>query len=323
MHLIKFRFFALWVAMAFVCSKLYSIDTSPLNGVSDIYEKIYPGHAVGSDLDNDGYLFEEEALLGTDPGDPDSPGEGWFGIRLETDTTGPRFVLDIDTEQAIEYEILYSLDLAIDSWVSESPPLIARGSGTTVSLIPSQDIDLEMRRFWSVIGLGGSPDNDSDGLDLWEELIGIKLLYGLPTKPNDRDTDNDGVDDGSEITNHTDPTDYYNGEQPTIAGSRPNPLVDQSLNSFVFLNFTITTSAGEQLSDAPVSITTVGNSISETNRGAGLTNSLSLETDANGAVSFFCLTPSVELSILVVTIEAGTASITQIIQTESSGIIIP
>ena len=183
-----------------------------------------------SDCDNDGLINDDEFLAGTDPFNPDSDGDGIAdGQEVNTDGTDP--LNDCDSNGGTP---LGSSDCDNDGLTNAeettgvddpSTPANPNGNTTNPNLVdtdgdgisdgqealdgtnPNDDCDSN----------GGTPlgssDCDGDGLTNNEELTGIDDLStpanpnGNTTNPNLVDTDGDGISDGQEALDATNPND--------------------------------------------------------------------------------------------------------------------
>ncbi len=165
---------------------LASAVDSNQNGMSDVWESLYP-QAAGlpeGDPDGDGRTNLEESLAWTDPGDPDSRHDLELG-----EISGVEIAVSQGTEEQIRYDILSSLDLL--AWTRETQ-LIGNGE------VQSENVEAAPERKFFKGLTKPSLNNDYDSLsDLEEKIVG--------THPRLTDTDGDGVNDDVEFTNGTDP----------------------------------------------------------------------------------------------------------------------
>ncbi len=157
------------------------------DGVSDVYLDHYNIAPIGidTDLDDDGYTTGAESQFGTDPTDSVSRPD----LELARDEVG--LELRWSTMNGIVYQLQSSDDL--HTWADDGSFVLGDGQSTTTSRT-----EASTRRFYRLEASHG-PDEDGDGLDLFEELL-------LGTDPENPDTDNDGIADGDEFSTKTDPT---------------------------------------------------------------------------------------------------------------------
>ncbi|MBN8459404.1 MAG: hypothetical protein J0M04_16370 [Verrucomicrobia bacterium] len=180
------------------------IDTNN-NGLSDLWERAYNNDELfgetfdpQADPDADGWTNAQEAAAGTDPFDPNPP-DGL--VRPETAhipaVYGPPDVNGIPelvTPEAVtvtwptlvgkQYTLLFSPDLAANSWFAVGAPYIGNGNDFVYGF-ETNDTD---SRFWRVAVT--DVDTDNDGLaDIEEATLG--------SSPYLMDTDGDGIDDAA------------------------------------------------------------------------------------------------------------------------------
>ncbi len=149
------------------------------DGLTNLQESAHLVYAWLADTDsdnaNDGY---EVNTLQTNPKNNDTDGDG---LKDGDESGHGADPLDYDSDD----------DLLADGWE------VQYGFDPTVS-----DVD-----YVDPNGNNVYEDYDSDGLDDFKEVI-----YG--TNPKDDDTDNDGVEDGDEINQCSDPLDEYDKTAP-------------------------------------------------------------------------------------------------------------
>jgi uncharacterized protein (TIGR03382 family) len=196
------------------------------------------------DTDGDGLTDDEEAVLGTDPNDPDTDDDGLNdGEEVQTHGTDP---LDPDTDGdgLDDGDELVGAD-GTPFTGDETDPTDADtdndglndGDEVTVHGTDPTDPDTDGGGIpdGQEVLLDGTdpldpsddvndpdPDTDGDGLTDDEEAV-------LGTDPNDPDTDGDGLNDGDEVNVHdTDPTDpdtdgdgLSDGDEVTVHGTDP------------------------------------------------------------------------------------------------------
>jgi hypothetical protein len=172
--------FASWVAPA------YGLDLDS-DGVSDVYLDHFGIAPIGieTDLDDDGYTTGAEAQFGTDPGSPASHPD------LSPTLAGNQLDLRWSTVAGIVYQLQSSDDLT--TWTDDGVFVLGDDNAASATRTPET-----LRRFYRLSASHG-PDEDGDGLDLYEELL-------LGTDPTNPDTDGDGVSDGEEVQAKTSPT---------------------------------------------------------------------------------------------------------------------
>ena len=125
---------------------------------------------ISEDTDNDGLTKIEEDILGTDPNNPDSDGDGVIdGQEVNIDSTDP-----LDDCDHVDGVPLGTSDCDNDQLTTDEE--------ATLGTDPN------------------NPDTDNDGLTDSEEV-------DLGTDPNNLDTDGDGVNDGQEVLDDTNPLD--------------------------------------------------------------------------------------------------------------------
>lgn len=127
--------------------------------------------------------------------------------------------------------------------------------------------------------------------------IGVSPPVTFSVSP---DCDGDGVSDAIEISQGTDPCDYFNGVVPLLTivsgnfqAGPANSVLPQRLTVRAF------SAAGNYYSNSPVSfsVTTGSGSISTSTNGPW-TNSVSVATDASGLASIACRLPSGGLTLV-------------------------
>lgn len=167
-----------------------------------------------TDDDNDGLSDELEVVLGTNPLNPDSDGNGVTdGAQYQDhqivlvnpvvpDTTTPTSVSAPVDGDADGDGIQDSIDTDADGDGITDVVEVAQGSDPLVVTDPT-DTDWDSDGISNPIEVTSgtdqsNPDTDGDSLD-----DGDEALHG--TDPLNNDTDSDGVSDGQEITTSTDP----------------------------------------------------------------------------------------------------------------------
>ncbi len=183
-----------------------AVSSTAVDTPNDGIDQDCDGFDAGDDSDGDGLTDAEEALFGTDPGDPDSDDDGLEDGQEVALGTDP---LEEDTDgdglsDGDEVNLLGTDPQATDS---DGDGLSDGDEQAVYSTDPTD------------------PDTDGDGLSDGDEV----LLHG--TDPLDTDTDNDSLEDGEEVlTAGTDPLDMdTDGDGLTdgqeVEGTSTDPLV--------------------------------------------------------------------------------------------------
>ena len=177
------------------------------DGLSDGEE--VGGHLTdpkSTDTDNDGLPDNEEVSAGLDPKLPDSDGDGLEDGAEENTVGSDPAVVDTDGGGVPDgVEVDYGLD--------------PTDPGDDNSLVPAEpDVDVDGVSDEQEPGAGLDPkkrDTDGDGLSDGSERSTFE------TDPTDPDTDKDGTSDGDEVGHGTDP----NGEPPAtpVLSGGPGP----------------------------------------------------------------------------------------------------
>ena len=163
------------------------------------------GSTCGTDPDNDGLTSSEEAILGTDPNNPDTDGDGINdGQEVNVDNTDP--LNDCDSKGGTP---LADSDCDGDGLTTAEEALI----GTNPDIADTDNDGVNDGQEVNTDGtdplddcdsIGGTPttesDCDDDGLTLAEE-------EARGTDASKADTDEDGIMDGQEVIDGTDPLD--------------------------------------------------------------------------------------------------------------------
>ncbi|MGI6005068.1 MAG: hypothetical protein ACOX88_06620 [Christensenellales bacterium] len=182
----------------------YLLD-SDNDGISDLDEALLGTNPNDPDTDGDGLIDGEELALGTDPLDPDTDGDGLTDgeeVALGTDPLDP----DTDGDGLTDGE---EAALGTDPLDPDTD-----GDGLT----DGEEVALGTDPL--------DPDTDGDGLSDGEEVA-------LGTDPLDPDTDGDGLSDGEEVALGTDPLDpdsdgdgLTDGEEAALGTDPLNPDTD-------------------------------------------------------------------------------------------------
>lgn len=200
------------------------VDTDG-DGISDYYEWLYGTLPTADDSDGDGLTDGEEFILGTNPHSIDTDQDGLTDaqeIAMGTDPLNP------DTDG----------DGLLDGWESSygTNPLVADTDGDGLpdgdevfnNLNPRvndsyQDNDGDGLTNLEEIAAGTRPDKadtDDDGISDYDEI------YVYFTDPLNPDTDGDGVRDGRELLDGTDPLDATSFRTTVGGGADDDGLSD-------------------------------------------------------------------------------------------------
>lgn len=168
------------------------------NGVSDVWENLYPAAAANltADHDADGCSNLREGQTWTNPEDPNS---FLKAENFHAASTTAQF--DFQTERWMRYNVQESNDLL--NWTRQSEATQSDGSPESIS--DSADLS---KNFYS-IALYNSLNSDTDSLSNKEEEI-------LGTNPENWDTDGDQVADDIEFLNGTNPLTRSDSDQDGI-----------------------------------------------------------------------------------------------------------
>ncbi len=174
-----------------------------------------------TDDDGDGLLGGEEAALGTDPSNPDSDGDGIDdGVEVGNDTNNPidtdgdgtidaldSNILDEDNDGVVDQLDIADTDPCIPSNTNSNCDTDGDGlsDGVEIGNDPDNPIDTDG---------DGDPDfiesniTDDDGDGFFNHEDEAEMNPCIPDNTNSLcDTDGDGITDGDEIANDTDPLD--------------------------------------------------------------------------------------------------------------------
>jgi hypothetical protein len=169
---------------------------------------------LAADQDGDGLTSADEQTLGTDPLKVDTDNDGLVdGADGVVATTAYRRGVDSNANNFVDGEADFSTDpLAADTDGDTLPDgwEVANGLDPTVATDPNgRTGDIDQDGVPNIDEYLGSPDADRDGLRNVDET-GTGVFVG----PNDtgtdqlnRDSDSDGLPDGWEVANGTDPND--------------------------------------------------------------------------------------------------------------------
>ncbi len=186
-------------------------DGDEVNGGSDPLDSCDPDPlALGSnDCDNDGLTNDEETNAGTDPIDADTDDDGINDGDEIDNGTDPLNSCDPNVGLPTD-------DCDNDGLTNEAEALGVDGIASTGDETDPADADTDDDGFNDGIEVNGGTDPldscdpnplalgtndcDNDGLTVDEE-------NNIGTDPTNSDTDGDGINDGTEVANNTDPLD--------------------------------------------------------------------------------------------------------------------
>jgi hypothetical protein len=137
------------------------------NGVSDIWQSLYPEAAVDPEADSDGDRVSDhdEARAGSNPLDPSSA----FRIQqveIREDASGKQVILRIPAFTGKIYQVQTALEPA-GRWADVGAPVPATANGILEIPLPANAA--ETTRFFRAVVADG--DADGDGLSAWEEGV--------------------------------------------------------------------------------------------------------------------------------------------------------
>ncbi|MCU0781796.1 MAG: FG-GAP-like repeat-containing protein, partial [Akkermansiaceae bacterium] len=138
------------------------------NGISDLWQSLYPEAAIDpeADSDGDGVSDRDEAGAGTNPLDPASVFR-ITGIATTDGPAGPVLRLTVPTVAGKSYQIESAPELEPTAWANAGPAhFAATGGSIQRDLGPPSPV--EPRRFFRA--RADDVDADGDGLSAWEEL---------------------------------------------------------------------------------------------------------------------------------------------------------
>ncbi len=181
-----------------------------LDGTDPLNECSHTGGVSSgtSDCDEDGLTKDEEIILGTNPDNPDTDGDGVLDGTEFEDKTDPLDNCDllVNHQTVVPSEEWNNADCDGDT--------IDNAQEVRDSTDPLDNCD-------HINGVSsGTSDCDNDGLTYDEELtVSFETADGAgTTDPNNPDTDGDGILDGKEIADGTNPLDPCD----SIGGTPPN-----------------------------------------------------------------------------------------------------
>lgn len=156
--------------LLFLCGSPASaqLDQLPANGISDVFDMMYPSgpQSRSSDGDMDGRTYEDEAAAATNPMNAAS----FISARVEK-KGAQKILVSWDSVKGKVYQVFFTATVAIPNWQPVSEVL--DGTGEEMTFLT----DSVGEGFFNVKVT--DTDTDGDGLYDWEELM---LLYN----PNDR-----------------------------------------------------------------------------------------------------------------------------------------
>jgi hypothetical protein len=278
----------------FCSSSVEALDANA-DGVSDVFQRNFslPEGAVAAvrDGDGDGSRDVIEFLFGTDPAHSSSIAP----TKPRYDPTG--FYALKQLVQGAAYGLETSTNLK--TWTVAIAPAVATSTTMTFTLTPV----LGERRFCRYFAPTLQPDADSDGLNVIEErLLGTSDLLA--------DTDADGVSDSQEFINGTSPTDFFNGEVPTlviISGDTQITSANQRATQALVVEVRRANASPWPL--APVIFTSAVATLGSSS-GGPFAASLSTTVGSNGRGEVFAKMPAAQTADVPVTASCGSATIT-------------
>lgn len=185
------------------------------DGMSDVWQ-LQHGIISGdtnSDPDVDGYSNLVEAQFRTDPNPNTSPETDMVSVGL-FDLQGSDPCVSWYGFFGVRYAVDRTTDL--QGWSNVAGPIDPEEDSITAYLVSSYPASSIPRQFFRVSVMPGL-DEDADGLDAWEET-------SLETLVNNPDSDGDGVEDGTEFTENSDPNDPASSSTALIGMRLFTPL---------------------------------------------------------------------------------------------------
>jgi hypothetical protein len=217
----------------------FAVDArAPLGGVKC-------GTATGPDGDGDGLTDPEEAIVGTNPANPDTDGDGTNDGAEDNDGDGVTNLQEFRGSENDLYnnEPTNPVDADSDNdGLSDGAEIFQTGTDPNRADTDSDGIN------------DANEDPDADGLTNLEEVTGSEndAFANAPTDPTDPDSDNGGVKDGTETdrlppTNPNNPADDNPGAPS--GDSDGDGLTDVQENNQTHTNPTNPDSDGDGVND--------------------------------------------------------------------------
>jgi hypothetical protein len=164
------------------------------NGVSDVWQKAYPGTILTGEVDSDGDGLSDlkEGYACTDPFDSRN------NLKATLAPNASEYQLTWESQPWMHYQVQQSTNLV--TWADAGHQI----ESTQETFYPRLSIDLSAPStpvFWRILAKMNLGDTDDDGLNAWEESA-------LGTDPQKADTDGDGIPDGKDFAYSAGPTTF-------------------------------------------------------------------------------------------------------------------